>query len=52
MHLLLSEKYMAYKDLADRCVLKVSPGESGPKEGDRRCFYMAPKSIFLDEPRV
>jgi len=26
LHLLLSEKYMAYKDLAERCVIEMRPG--------------------------
>lgn len=50
MHLLLSEKYMAYKDLADRCIIEIRKEEE--LTGDKRCFYIAPKSPFLEEPRV
>jgi hypothetical protein len=49
LHLLLSEKYMAYKDLAERCVLQIKPGD---QSNDYRCFYMQPDSVFLQEPRV
>lgn len=48
MHLRLSEKYMAYKELAERCVLKVNPGASN----DYRCFYLQPGTVFLQEPRL
>lgn len=48
MHLLLSEKYMSYKDLADRCLLSRDEVE----KGETRVFYMKPKSPFLEEPRA
>ena len=68
LHLRLSAKYMAYKDLADRCLL--NPEHVGKyseplwssnsnlclklpiERGERRVFYMKPKSPFLQEPRV
>ena len=65
LHLQLSEKYMAYKDLADRCL--INPDHVGKyflmnilsnefyfktEKGERRVFYMKPKSPFLQEPRV
>lgn len=43
LHLELSEKYMAYKDLADRCLINPDNVE----KGERRVFYMKPKSPFL-----
>jgi hypothetical protein len=39
MHLKLSEKYMAYKDLAERCVIEIR-GADKETPGDNRCFYM------------
>ena len=65
-HLLLSEKYMAYKDLAERCVITASNNAEGMliftlvislffitaiDNDDHRVFYMKPKSPFLEEPR-
>lgn len=64
-HLLLSEKYMAYKDLAERCVITATNNAEGmyiilfyvlsfliaADNDDHRVFYMKPKSPFLDEPR-
>lgn len=57
---------MAYKDLADRCL--INPDHVGKyllqvnnisnefyrkiEKGERRVFYMKPKSPFLQEPRV
>ena len=49
MHLLLSEKYMAYKDLADRCLIVINKeGKwdttnhflSDDIPGDKRAFYL------------
>lgn len=46
LHLNLTEKYMVYKDLADRCLIN-------PKleKEDHRVFYLRPNTIFLKEPR-
>jgi hypothetical protein len=49
MHLKLSEKYMAYKELADRCMLS---REEVADKGDRRVFYIKPDTPFLEEPRA
>lgn len=47
LHLKLSAKYMAYKDLADRCFL----AKDAVDKGEKRIFYLKPNSPFLDEPR-
>ena len=47
LHMQLSNKYMAYKDLAERCLL--NPNQLD--KGDRRVFYMKPNTPFLQEPR-
>lgn len=47
LHMQLSNKYMAYKDLAERCLL--NPNQLD--KGDRRVFYMKPSTPFLQEPR-
>ncbi|CDW82479.1 UNKNOWN [Stylonychia lemnae] len=47
MHLMLSEKYMTYKDLADRCLINTQQID----KGDKRVFYLKPQSVFLEEPR-
>jgi hypothetical protein len=54
LHLRLSEKFMAYKELAERCVLKVNPSPNTGTAGstDYRCFYMQPDTVFLHEPRL
>ena len=44
----LSEKYMAYKELADRCFL----AKDQVDKGEKRIFYIKPNSPFLEEPRV
>jgi hypothetical protein len=47
LHLQLSEKYMVYRDLADRCLINPAQIE----KQDRRVFYLEPKSVFTEEPR-
>lgn len=48
MHLRLSEKYQAYKDLADRCLIntafigKSAIGFERLDKGDKRVFYLRP----------
>ena len=48
MHLALSEKYMTYRDLADRCLIN----STNIQKGDKRVFYFRPVNTFLDEPKV
>lgn len=48
MHLRLSEKYMVYRDLVERCFLN----PQYISKGERRVFYLEPQSPFLMEPRV
>jgi hypothetical protein len=43
LHMQLSNKYMAYKDLAERCLL--NPNQLD--KGDRRVFYFKPNTPFL-----
>jgi hypothetical protein len=59
LHLQLSEKYMLYKDLADRCI--INPTETSKfrvglmilaTTGDNRVFYIRPDTIFTQEPRI
>ena len=38
MHLLLSEKYMTFKDLSDRCFIN----NQNLEKGDKRVFYVKP----------
>jgi hypothetical protein len=55
----LSEKYLAYKDLADRCMIQIT--KKGKLQhhshllddqlGDKRAFYLTPSSPFLQNPR-
>ena len=46
LHLQISSKYMAYKELADRCLINLQH----VGKGDRRVFYLKPASPFLKEP--
>jgi hypothetical protein len=48
LHLRLSEKYMHYRNLADRCLLNPLHTD----KGDLRVFYIRPDNMFLEEPRV
>ena len=43
LHVQISEKYMAYKDLADRCLIN----PKNLNKGDKRVFYLKPQSPFL-----
>ena len=67
LHLQLSEKYMIYKDYAERAL--INPQNIGKSsdfinhfanchftfytvKGDNRVFYIRPETIFLEDPRV
>ena len=43
LHMQLSNRYMAYRDLAERCLL--NPNQLD--KGDRRVFYFKPNTPFL-----
>jgi hypothetical protein len=60
LHLRLSEKYMAYKDLSDRCLIStknignqfiINNNFILTEKGESRVFYLQPSSPFLQEPR-
>ena len=47
LHLQISEKFLIYEDLAERCL--INPQSLG--KGDKRVFYLKPDSPFLLPPR-
>ena len=48
LHLRLSEKYMLYRELVERCFLN----PQSISKGERRVFYLEPQVPFLMEPRI